>query len=641
MLLRILLSLVILFPAAWSQTVIEYGGISFECYEDLCADPEKDPVAKRIGKIYEKSVSWGYSEIGYLRDDTDKWRNFEPFHGSCSDDPFVYLDRYEWERVGVTDISGEYDYSTKTFTPADLGYFSSESYPISQQGLIEVFNRMRADLRFYADLRFKRIQQRIAIQNEQIDLYRRYLASGYTHFAIENGRLTNPVRQDQFSEENWVDDYYREIGDEIDLKEAEIRNLSEYKEKVSRNLSIYLKWFDDDYAEIDPLLKEIFTRCLTYHQPEGIAFNGAVEALLANDFPEALACIRALLAVAEETDFSPEEMSKIYLLQGQLESEFCLHGDAIVSLTEAIARNPSSQEAYLERAAAHFELGQFDRAIADYRMLEGMSFPSDFDYSEFAKGFVLGAASGFGESVRDFIPNTLSSLRGMGHFLWATLQHPIETPRAMMIHALEIFAKLRECSPYELTKLAIPELDHLVQEWNQVTDFARGQQIGLILGKYGTEMLTPLAIHKGAAFLTALQDLKKCEKLQTLKALSDVEKRSGILEGSAQVMQNRQGQLSKIKIEWDKQNKHVPGKKNFEEGKSLFTHPDAQGLVDQFAGKGQRRGPIEQGAGYKEKVDFGVTIGQTKVKGELVDTSWGIIHYSKTGAHIVPAGPDN
>jgi hypothetical protein len=267
--------------------------------------------------------------------------------------------------------------------------------------------------------------------------------------------------------------------------------------------------------------------------------------------------------------------------------------------------------------------------------------PSISDKSEFAQGFVLGAVSGFGETACHFIPNTLSSLRGMGHFLWATLQHPIDTPRAMMIHVMEIFSLLRNCSTYELASLAIPELDHLVQEWNQASDFVRGQQIGHILGKYGTEMLTPLALHKGTAFVTCLRDLKKAEKLATLKALSDAEKKGAILEGSAQVVQNRQTQLAKLKIEWDKQNKHVPGKKNFREDKSIFTHPDAQNLIDRYAGKGRKMIGKQGEPGYKEKINFEVVIGKVQQSSEeWVATTWGSIEYSKKGVHIVPRLPD-
>lgn len=61
----------------------------------------------------------------------------------------------------------------------------------------------------------------------------------------------------------------------------------------------------------------------------------------------------------------------------------------------------------------------------------------------------------------------------------------------------------------------------------------------------------------------------------------------------------------------------------------------AQRLVDEFAGTGERIGA------NKERTNFGKVIGQyiNPVTNEAVDTTVGIIHYSKTGTHIVPAQP--
>ncbi len=86
-----------------------------------------------------------------------------------------------------------------------------------------------------------------------------------------------------------------------------------------------------------------------------------------------------------------------------------------------------------------------------------------------------------------------------------------------------------------------------------------------------------------------------------------------------------------------KQGKHIVGNNNFIEGRSVFngTVDDAQRLVDNFAGTGEWIGT------NKERVNFGEVIGQyvNPTTNEAVDTTVGIIHYSKTGTHIVPAQP--
>lgn len=58
-------------------------------------------------------------------------------------------------------------------------------------------------------------------------------------------------------------------------------------------------------------------------------------------------------------------------------------------------------------------------------------------------------------------------------------------------------------------------------------------------------------------------------------------------------------------------------------------------MIDDFAGTGEWIGT------NKERVNFGEVIGQyvNPAKNEAVDTTVGIIHYSKTGTHIVPAQP--
>lgn len=86
-----------------------------------------------------------------------------------------------------------------------------------------------------------------------------------------------------------------------------------------------------------------------------------------------------------------------------------------------------------------------------------------------------------------------------------------------------------------------------------------------------------------------------------------------------------------------KQAKHILGNNNYIEGRSIFngTVDDAQRLVDEFAGTGEWIGQ------NKERVNFGNVIGiyVNPSTGERVNTTIGIIHYSKTGTHIVPAQP--
>ena len=87
----------------------------------------------------------------------------------------------------------------------------------------------------------------------------------------------------------------------------------------------------------------------------------------------------------------------------------------------------------------------------------------------------------------------------------------------------------------------------------------------------------------------------------------------------------------------DKQGKHIPSHKNYKPGKSFLTISmnEVQSFVNTYSGKGN---PI---GNNKERVDFGKVIGKyiDPDTGKSYDTTIGIIHYSKTGTHIVPARP--
>ena len=90
-----------------------------------------------------------------------------------------------------------------------------------------------------------------------------------------------------------------------------------------------------------------------------------------------------------------------------------------------------------------------------------------------------------------------------------------------------------------------------------------------------------------------------------------------------------------------KQGKHIRGHNNFEEGKSELTPGAAQRLLDNLHGGNVRR--ADQINDIKTRVDFGKKIGTyvDPETGKSVETTVGIMHSSKKGAHIVPARPKN
>ncbi len=90
-------------------------------------------------------------------------------------------------------------------------------------------------------------------------------------------------------------------------------------------------------------------------------------------------------------------------------------------------------------------------------------------------------------------------------------------------------------------------------------------------------------------------------------------------------------------IDPGKQGKHIVGHNNYQSGKSYLTISmnEAQDLINQYSGSGTKIND------HKERVDFGRVIDKyvDKDTGEEFDTTVGIIHYSDSGTHIVPARP--
>ncbi len=88
----------------------------------------------------------------------------------------------------------------------------------------------------------------------------------------------------------------------------------------------------------------------------------------------------------------------------------------------------------------------------------------------------------------------------------------------------------------------------------------------------------------------------------------------------------------------NKQNKHIPGTKEYQSGKSIIITSPAvlEKLVTKLKGKGQPAGQ------NKERINFGQIIGMyiDSDTGEKHYTTNGIVHYSKTGFHVVPSAPN-
>lgn len=324
---------------------------------------------------------------------------------------------------------------------------------------------------------------------------------------------------------------------------------------------------------------------------------------------------------------------------------------AIESLSDLIKKDPKNKEAYFHRAAAYFELGNFDEALKDYLSSnKGREMPkSTFEATkEFTSALVSSVCHGAAEAAVDFVPSVCSSAYGLGETLWAV--NPIN-PQS--IENINQFAsacyEMAECVvdycknlDWETVDGYVDQVKTLYERFDQLNDSERGELIGYTVGKYGVDLFAGGAVVKSISTYRTLRNANRICNLESM-AISNANKEV-IVASSLKHASEREAFFKNVKLEWDKQNKHIVGKHNYEPGKSIIEHADPESLITKFAGKGK---PINKdlpgNPNYRELIDFGEHIGIWKDKEGLISlpTTKGHIHYSKRGAHIIPAHPDS
>ncbi len=325
------------------------------------------------------------------------------------------------------------------------------------------------------------------------------------------------------------------------------------------------------------------------------------------------------------------------------------YAQAVEALTQAIEAHTAGERAYLERAIAHFEQGNFDAAISDYlasgkqNTFSAPDLPSTID---FAKGLSLGASHGLLIGLKEAPASIFYALQGAGQALWAGVKDPLGVPKQLVDALLPVIEYLQEEDLATIGQDMIPELRELLTNWNTLEWQSRGEKTGFILGKYG---ITVFGCYGSAKVAKRFQELRQANMLHSLQTMACCQATKAEVIASASAFGTARSQFFKnATISWDKQGKHIVGHRNYQDlliqkkQPSIFSHPDPERLLKEYAGTGAAVGELEYGAGYKEIVNFKECIGEyydlnTRV---FSQTTRGKIHYDKNGgAHIVPAPP--
>jgi tetratricopeptide (TPR) repeat protein len=605
-----------------TPNLVTYGGLTIQC--DLgCGNSEEDPTAAEIVSILKKTIHKVFRNCSPL----------DPGFGGISALDVYSCPSWECDDCGECSV---YNW------PITHGFYLEEEpkeiYSVATYPqFLELTFALKRDVQFY---HFDIHRQELNLIRSMLPMLKKERREG-TYGNVEIG---------QMGELQFLD-WGSTTSSSMPISEL-LKDLTNHAHRLEENLSKFYPQECEEKKEqiekaiqkMDAKFRDIFTWCLKNHQPEGIAFHSAVENFIARDFDLAIEQLRWLINVAEKHRVKDELLSKLYLLKGQVQSEFGLYAEAIIGLTAAIQKNPRMKEAYFERAAAYFELGKFDRAIEDF-LVSDIHSHSIESPTQIGLGIAAGILIGASDSAIEFIPSMIGTLRGLGSGLWALSKDPVGASQEFVNAAVRCVKYIKSHTHAELIQEMVPELKELVQDYDRLDDFQRGKLIGHVVGKYGMDIFLA---KQSISFAKSYRDLKKANQVLTLEALTSPEQAQTILTEANQRwtrIHKETLQKGEIKIAKDKQGKHIKGDPNYEQlvkdkkNPSIFEHPDPEKLIREHGGTGiKNKGDVPGMAGYVEIVDFGEFIGYSvnQRTGEKIATTMGKIHYAKDGAHIVP-----
>jgi tetratricopeptide (TPR) repeat protein len=424
-------------------------------------------------------------------------------------------------------------------------------------------------------------------------------------------------------------------------------------EKTNEKLAHSLKVLSSIPEEIIPLYYQIISSC-PHKGAHNLAltYNEGFFGFITGDYETSLEKINEFVVFAETSESHKALLdSKIYQTQGESLLEVGLYHEAIVVLTKAIEQDSTNKEAYFSRAAAHFETGDFDLAVFDYLSSEAKK---DFAKVEakvsdkFSSALMSAVLEGGKESAIEFVPSLCSTAYGLGECLWSFAQQPqdaaINFCNACYEAGSAVTDYIRNLDQEKIEGLA-DEVLQVYQKFDSLSDAEKGQAIGYCVGKYGVDIFAG-----GATFkcVSAVKNLKNANRLCNLEALAASEaNREAMTIAALKHAAERESFFKNVRIHWDKQNKHVPGKHNFEKGRGtiLLEVEEFEVLVKNHVGTGAKVTGNFGSSVYKERVDFGKIIGEyaLKVEGQptrYFPTTNGIITYAKDGSvHVFPSRP--
>ncbi len=586
-----------------------------------CGELGYDPNITKIGKEFKKCLK----DLDFLKEQNVPWFNPDYIaHNSFLTQDYEKLYENEGSISWDVEKNESYNEDQCAFYEFERDRFENEicigdcfDFSTFNQYL-DAFKSVQEDISFMYQAEKSYYEQRIIDLKLEIDFLknRTYIEYDDPYFGFNN----------------------------MELKRDFINDIKENTQNIQDVENWYAEKLNTSYeyqGKIEQIYKHIYDWCIDHHDWLGSYYQRGLLNFNNGNVFEALLDIDKIIEKSKDTE------SEILLLKGKTENELGLYHDAIISLSRLIKNDPCNKTRYFERAFAYFETGQFDLAINDF--LESDFIKSTQINSKdkaslaYAKGLINGIKKGIEEGSLEFVPSMLASLYGLGHGLWALVSQPLDTSKEIIFACQNCINYLKQNTPIEIIDELVPELKELINDWDNLTDEKKGDLTGHVIGKYGIDILMTCGSIKA---IKVFRDLKEANAILTLEKTTKSSKNAKvILEEAFRKYSQREIVLknANLKIQWDKQRKHIWGQKNYKEGNSLFMHSNPQKLVNDFAGKGMKVGNEIPGLpGFKEIVNFEEFVGyDVSLDGTKTATTWGKIHYAKDGTHIVPTKPRN
>ena len=474
-----------------------------------CADEEEDPLIRNIGKLFANCI-YRYDFRG-------------PFPICYSLNGVIY--HFKWSVL-------EEEFSN---THGDFIVYSFTHDVEREKGFERVSERPNGiDLRKYDSF----LKAYFDLSRDAT-LYKEYSITDWREMAAEEKQKKVQFQQkvDYYkcqllgsSEGNkeWLLEKIADNQDEVKFCTHNIERLLGYIPEIETTFAAISAKNEATKSKIENLYIKMYDYCIRNHQWRGAFYERGLFNFYHGQVTEALDDISAFLESAKKDNVENLLPSEAYLNAGIIESEAGLYNNAILSLNQAIDKDPTNKDAYFERAVAYFETGEFDLALKDYLAtgfkndVEAQSFSLDY-----ASGLVKGMRKGIEQEFGDALP-AWAPMMNIG--LWALMNSP--SPSAKFITAtLGCVAAVGVALTGDQM---VTELKELVTNWDQLSQQQKGELTGFIIGKYGIDIFVAYGSTKCMETYGAL---KKANNALTFEmALAD-EANVGIVKAKYQGVQ--------------------------------------------------------------------------------------------------------